>query len=78
MAEHTETESMPEHYKKMVVRGLAAALLLAILSIAEYVLAAEVNPKWVTWAMVPFMIVKGWVILDMFMHVRALKHGGSH
>ena len=76
MAEHTETESMPEHYKKMVVRGLAAALLLAILSIAEYVLAAEIeNP---TWAMVPFMAVKGRVILDTFMHVRALRNEGAH
>jgi hypothetical protein len=76
MAEHHEPETLSERYKKMVVRGVAAALLLAILSIAEYVLAGEIdNP---TWAMVPFMVVKGWVILDTFMHVRALRNEGAH
>ncbi len=76
MADHTDSESLPAHYRKMVVRGVAAAVLLAVLSIAEYILAGELdNP---TWAMVPFMFGKGWVILDTFMHVRALRNEGAH
>ena len=76
MAEQLDPMALKERYKTMVVRGLAAALLLAILSIAEYVLADQFeNP---TWWMVPFMLVKGWVILDTFMHVRALRGEGGH
>jgi hypothetical protein len=64
------------HYKVVIRKGLVAALLLAVLSVIEYVLAQEIdNP---TWYMVPFMFAKGIVILDVFMHVRALRGEGSH
>ncbi len=67
---------MRRRYSMAMKKGVAAALALAVFSIAEYILSNEIdNP---TWYMVPFMFLKGWVILDMFMHVRALKHGGSH
>lgn len=52
------------------------ALLLAVLSLGEYYLASKYdNP---TWVMVPFMVAKGALILDTFMHIRALRNDGAH
>lgn len=54
-----------------VRRGGIAAVILAVLSVAEFIVAGQLdNP---TWALVPFMVAKGLIILDVFMHVRDLK-----
>ncbi len=68
--------ALAARYKVMIRRGVIAAVLLAVLSVAEYFLAAEVDNA--TWYMVPFMVLKGLVILDVFMHVRALFGQGAH
>ena len=64
------------HYKMMIRRGLLAAAVLAVLSVLEYVVAQELSHP--TWFLVPFMFGKGAIILDTFMHVRALRGEGSH
>lgn len=59
-----------ENLKKATRKGILAAVLIAILTVIEYFIAVEVaNPLW--W-LLPFVIAKGWIILDTFMHVRAL------
>lgn len=64
------------HYTTMMRRGVVAALLLAVLSIVEYIVATQLdNP---TWYLVPFVLVKAAVILDVFMHVRAWNAEGAH
>ena len=71
-----ERQVLRAHYKVMIRKGVVAAALLAVLSVIENVLASEIeNP---TWYMVPFMFAKGWIILDIFMHVRALRGEGGH
>ncbi len=76
MAEHNDPVSLKEHFRTVVTRGIAVALLLAVLSLGEYYLASKYdNP---TWVMVPFMVAKGALILDTFMHIRALRNDGAH
>lgn len=59
-----------EGLKKATRRGIVAALIIAVLSVIEYFIAVEVtNPLW---PLMPFVLAKGWIILDTFMHVRAL------
>lgn len=76
MSEHTDADALKARYKKMVTRGIAAALLLAALSLAEYYVAIEIDDP--TWPLMPFIVIKGWVVLDTFMHVRALRNEGAH
>jgi len=67
----------PDAFNKATRRGVIAAILLAILSIVEYIIAVEVAQP--LWPLLPFVILKGWIILDAFMHVRAVfGSGGSH
>ena len=71
-----ERTTQRAHYKVMIRRGIVSALLLAVLSVVEYVVAQEIdNP---TWYLVPFMVAKGVIILDVFMHVRAIRGEGGH
>ena len=56
-------------------KGLMAALLLAILTIIEYFVAISVEQPLIP--LLPFVAVKGWIILDAFMHVRAVFHAGD-
>ena len=56
--------------KKATRRGVMAAVSLAILSIIEYYIALHVAQP--LWPMLPIILLKCWVILDTFMHVRAL------
>ncbi|MCZ7532853.1 MAG: hypothetical protein M5U23_05540 [Acidimicrobiia bacterium] len=66
-----------ENLKKATKRGVIAAVLLAVLSVFEYIIAVEVaNPLL---PIMPFILAKGWIILDVFMHVRALFNDeGGH
>jgi len=56
-------------------RGVRAAVLLAILTLIEFLIASSLeNPLL---PLLPFVLAKGWIILDSFMHVRDLFNGGS-
>lgn len=61
--------------KKATRKGVMAAVFLAVLSIIEYFIAVEVAQP--LWPMLPIIALKGWIILDVFMHVRAVFHSGD-
>jgi hypothetical protein len=67
------TEQLPvdsNGFKKATRKGIIAAVAIAILTIIEYIIAVELaNPLL---PLLPFVFLKGWIILDTFMHVRAL------
>ncbi|MCL1587776.1 MAG: hypothetical protein M3092_05120 [Actinomycetia bacterium] len=59
-----------ENLKKATRRGVIAAVILAVLTVIEFFVATGVeNPLL---PLLPFVLLKGWIILDTFMHVRAL------
>ncbi len=59
-----------EAIRKATLKGVIAALILAVLTVIEYFVATSVtNPLL---PLLPFVALKGWIILDVFMHVRAL------
>lgn len=64
-----------EALKKATKKGLIAALLLAVLTVVEYFVAISVEEPLLP--LLPFVVVKGWIILDAFMHVRAVFHPGD-
>jgi hypothetical protein len=56
--------------KKATRKGIVAAVILGVLTIIEFFVATGVaNPLL---PLLPFVVLKGWIILDTFMHVRAL------
>jgi hypothetical protein len=61
--------------KKARNKGVRAAVFLAILSIIEYFIAIEVAQP--LWPMLPIIALKCWIILDVFMHVRAVFQTGD-
>lgn len=64
-----------EGLRKATRKGVTAAILLAILSVAEFFIAEALeNPLW---PLMPFVILKCWIILDTFMHVRAVFQSGD-
>ncbi len=66
-----------ENLAKATKRGMIAALLLAVLTVIEYLIAVEVAQPLIP--LLPFVVLKGWIILDSFMHVRAVfQEGGGH
>lgn len=59
-----------EALRKATRKGVVAALILAVLTIIEFIIATNIeNPLL---PLLPFVALKGWIILDVFMHVRAL------
>ena len=64
-----------EALSKATRKGVMAALLLAVLTIVEYFVAISVEQPLLP--LLPFVAVKGWIILDAFMHVRAVFHAGD-
>ena len=59
-----------ENLKKATRRGIIAAVILGVLTIIEFFVATEIaNPLL---PLMPFVVLKGWIILDTFMHIRAL------
>jgi len=62
--------------KKASRKGLIAAGLLAVLTIIEYFVAVGLEDPLL--ALLPFVALKGWIILDTFMHVRAVFGEGDH
>lgn len=73
----TTSEVAIEHeaLKKATRKGVIAAGLLAVLTIVEYFVAISVDEPLLP--LLPFVIVKGWIILDAFMHIRAVFHAGD-
>lgn len=52
--------------------GLRAFAVLAVLTVVEWIAATRLT--WALAVLVPVALVKAWVILDAFMHVRQLRH----
>ena len=62
--------------RRVSLKGGVAAMLLAVLTIIEYFVAIGLeNPLL---PLLPFVVLKGWIILDTFMHVRAVFGDGDH
>lgn len=57
--------------------GWRVAGALAVLTAVEYVIAVNVDTLVVLW-LLPFILAKGWLILDYFMHFKALLRWESH
>jgi len=62
--------------KKTTRKGLIGAALLAVLTIVEYFIAVGLDDP--LFALLPFVALKGWIILDVFMHVRQVFKEGGH
>lgn len=56
-------------------KGVRAAVLLAVLTLIEFLIATSMENPLIP--LLPFVLAKGWVILDSFMHVRDAFNGGS-
>lgn len=57
--------------------GWRVAGALAVLTVLEYVIAVNVDTLVIVW-LLPFVLAKGWLILDYFMHFKAFLRGGEH
>ncbi len=54
-------------------KGVMAAFWIAVMTIIEFIIAvAGEGEPWLLWALLPFVLAKGWIILDAFMHIKAL------
>ncbi len=66
----------PGSYRDKARLGWITAVLLAVLTLIEYAIAVTVeNPLLL---LLPFVLAKGALIMDFFMHVRKLRTGGDH
>ena len=73
------TELVPidqEGLRKTTRKGLIGAGLLAVLTIIEYFVAIGLDDPLL--ALIPFVLLKGWIILDVFMHVKQVFREGGH
>ena len=61
---------------KATKKGLVAAVLLAILTVIEFLVAVGFEEP--LWPLLPFVALKGWIILDSFMHIKALWQSEGH
>jgi len=62
-------------FQREVRRGLTVTIALTMLTIVEYMVAVNLSNPLV--ALLPFVAAKGWLILDYFMHIKALRQGGG-
>lgn len=62
-----------EALSKATRKGLLGAFWLTVMTIGEFIIfhIGDGEP-WLLWALLPFVLLKGWIILDTFMHIRAL------
>jgi len=65
-----------EGLREATRRGLIAAVLLAVLTVIEFFVAIGLDDPLL--ALIPFVILKGWIILDAFMHIKAVFGEGDH
>ncbi len=64
--------------RKATRHGLMGAFWLAVLTIGAFIVFTIGDGEaWLLWGLLPFVLLKGWIILDTFMHVRALW-GSDH
>jgi cytochrome c oxidase subunit IV len=64
--------------KFAIRKGVMAAIYLAVLSVIEYFISIGLeNPLRVS-LLLPFVALKGWIILDSFMHIKAVFGKGGH
>jgi len=56
--------------------GVKVALGLAALTLVEYFIAVSIEDP-MLW-LLPFVVAKGWLILDYFMHFRHFLAEGRH
>ena len=74
--EHAPADELVIDRKKMnqaYRKGLWGAFWLAVMTIVEFIIADVGDGEpWALWALLPFVLAKGWIILDTFMHIRAL------
>lgn len=68
--------TVPNGLQAVARRGWWAAGLLAVLTVVEYVIAVNIDSPLI-W-LLPFVAAKGWIILDTFMHFRAVLPGEHH
>ena len=61
---------------KATKKGVSAAIILAVLTVIEFFVATWFEQP--LWPLLPFVALKGWIILDSFMHIRALWHPEGH
>jgi cytochrome c oxidase subunit IV len=66
----------PGSYRDRVRSGWITAALLAVLTLMEYAIAVTVDNPLIL--LLPFVVAKGALIMDFFMHVRKLQTGGEH
>lgn len=57
-------------------KGVIAAILLAILTVIEYFMAENLAEPLLP--LLPVVALKGWIILDTFMHIRKVFSAGDH
>jgi hypothetical protein len=62
--------------RRVSLRGVIAAIALAVLTVIEFFVATGLEDP--LFALLPFVALKGWIILDTFMHVRAVFGDGDH
>ncbi len=66
----------PEVLRRRIKTGWVVAAVIAVLTIIEYMIAVNLeNPLLL---LLPFVVAKGLLILDYFMHIRKLWGGGDH
>ena len=70
------TITEPEILRARIKTGWIVAAVIAVLTLIEYVIAVSVeNPLLL---LLPFVVAKGLLIMDYFMHIRKLWGGGDH
>ncbi len=74
----TSLTEMQAAEKIAIRKGVMAAIYLAVLSVIEYFISIGLeNPLRVS-LLLPFVALKGWIILDSFMHIKAVFGKGDH
>lgn len=60
-------------FREAAIKGLWGAFWLTVLTIGEFIVfGLGDGESWLTVALLPFIVLKAWIILDIFMHIRAL------
>ena len=74
----TPSTEMQAAEKSAIRKGVMAAIYLAVLSVIEYFISVGLeNPLRVS-LLLPFVALKGWIILDSFMHIKVVFGKGDH
>ena len=65
-----------EGFRSATRKGLIAAVFLGVLTAIEFFIATTIEDPLLP--LLPFVALKGWIILDAFMHIRAVFSEGGH